>query len=157
MQGTKRTKKVVFIALLFLLLVFVGIALFYVLQPQLVTGGRDDLQQIVIVERYPGEGGGAEGAPRSIVTITDRETVHTIFDELRRTWPISETRGESFYTMATPRYELRLYYSDEVDEVRVWTAGAARWLGQPDRFTVSNRASAERIILFLDSVIADNE
>jgi len=127
-----------------------GVIGFYCLQPKLVTGKKAELHQVVIVERYPGEGGGREGEPKSITTITDRRIMNSIYDELRRVWPIKETRGERFYTMASPQYELTIYYTDNTDEVHIYTAGAVRYLGRPDWFTVSSRTNAERIITFLD-------
>ena len=133
-----------------------GIIGFYGLQPQLVTGKRAELQQVIIVERYPGEGGGSEGEPKLITTITDKRTMDDIYDELRQIRPKKETTGERFYTMVSPLYELKIYYTDNLDEVNIYTAGAVRYLGRPDWFTVSNKESAERVITFLDSIVVKN-
>ena len=155
-RQSKKRKRIIIIIASLLFCLILGIVGFFLLQLQLVTGNKKDLQQIVIVERYPGEGGGREGEPKSITTITDQKTMNTIYDELRHAFPIIETRGESFYTMVTPRYELNIHYSDKVDVVSVFFAGASRYLGRPDWFTVS-RTKVERITETLESIIDDSQ
>jgi hypothetical protein len=129
---------------------------FYCLQPQLVSGKRGDLQQIFIIERYPGEGGGREGEPKSIITITDKKTMNAIYNELWRTFPIQERIDCSFYSMVSPRYELSIYYSDKTDEVSVYLAGATRRLERFGWITVSSIASARRITALLEEIIEYN-
>jgi len=42
--------------------------------------------------------------------------------------------------------------TEAYDELIFLNAGATRYLGNPDWYTVSNRKSADRIIVFLDSL-----
>jgi hypothetical protein len=148
---SKKKKWIVAVSVL-LAGIICGVIGFFCLQPQLITGKKTDLQQVVIVERYPVESGGKEGEPKSTTTITDERTMYAIYDELKQVWPIKETRGERYYTMGNPLYELMICYTDDIDEVSVYTVGAVRYLGKPDWFTVSNKASAERVIELLDSI-----
>ncbi|MCL2811903.1 MAG: hypothetical protein FWD25_08455 [Clostridia bacterium] len=153
MQRSKKSKRIVIALVLLLFCVILGITIFYHSQPQLVTGDQRDLQQITVVERYPGEGGGSEGEPRSITTITDQQTMNAIYNELQRAWPKKETGGESFYTMVSPRYELTLHYSNKTDEVSVFYRGTVRYLGHLDGFTVSTMTRAARIMALLESAL----
>jgi len=144
---------VIFLVCLFLLCIFAGITIFYRLQPKLVTGEIDSLQKIVIIEHYPGEGGGREGEPKSITTINDKETMYVIYKVLSDTVSIKRRHEETYYTMVTPRYVIELYYDDETEEISVFNAGAVRWLGQPGHFTVTGQRSAESISQFIASII----
>jgi len=150
MQKMNFWKRFAIKAILILSCIFVLIAAFYSVQPQLVTGAKRNLLEIIIEERYPGEGGGI--ALKSITSITDRKTMNAIYNELWSALPVTETTGEKFYTMGAPLYKLTLNYSNKTDEVRVYPSGAVRFLGRPDYFTVSSSAKAERIISLLERV-----
>jgi len=119
---------------------------------KLITGEKADLQQIVILERFPGEGGGAEGDPKSITTVTERETMHAIYDELQRAQKTAmEMMGEPFYHMVSPHYELSIHFSENTDAVYVFNIAAVRFpWGYPD---VSCQASANSIKALLETII----
>jgi len=150
-------KKKVLLVIIVVTVFILFTVVFYCLQPQLTTGTKKDIQSIVIVERYPGEGGGKEGEPKSITTITDYKTMNDIYNKLKCARPIKETIGERFYTMVSPRYEISIHYSDHTDEIMVYLAGAVRYLERADRgITVSNSIQAKRIITFLERIMDNN-
>ena len=107
MDSTKKKKWLIAFSILLACSITCAFS-FFTFQPQLVTGKKADLLQIVIKERFPGEGGGREGEPKSKVVISDIKTLYAIYSLPQRARPIKETRGEMFYTMVNPRYELTL-------------------------------------------------
>jgi hypothetical protein len=121
----------------------------------LVTGERSALQSIVIVECYPQEGGGKDGNPQSTTTITDKETMCTIYNELERVLAAKERKDEAFYTMLDPRYELTLYYSDKTDVVLLYNQGAVRHMGY--WYAVSKNTGSAPIMELLPTIIKTRE
>jgi len=137
------------IPVMIVLQIVAGVVIFFSLQPQLVTGHRSDLTQVIITEH-------SNGVADSTTIITEQSKMYAVYNQFKRAFSIASTRQEQFYTMQDVDFTVVFYYSDEKDEISVHKSGAARWLGRTDYFSVSTRMNRARMSGLLDSIKEQN-
>lgn len=119
-----------------------GVIAFLQLQPQLVTGKKTELRQIVITDY----GSGESETIKAITTIDDQQIMYAIYEKLQKATPIRGNYMETEYTMVAPHYRIVFCYFDKEDEVSVYSTSAGRYLGKPDMFTVSKTTGIDSFI-----------
>ncbi|MCL2694187.1 MAG: hypothetical protein FWE60_03680 [Oscillospiraceae bacterium] len=143
---TKRKKIVIIISTL-IFVILISVFAYFLFQPQLVTGNKKDLTQIVIIE-FP------HCAERAkTYTITEQTEMYTIYSVFRYARPIARRAYPAAITSQDARYQFTFHYSDRVDEVFVFRSVTARHLGRPDTFTESRRLNSEQVTELLDSLL----
>ena len=140
-------KAIIIICILLACTIFIA-TVFLRIQPQLVTGNKLELQQIVITDYGPGE----SETVRSIITIDDQEKMFDLYESFKRSITKKSYEMETIYSMIAPHYKVVFQYLDSEDEVLVYSREAGRYLGMPDWYAV---CKSSRIVKTIESLLTN--